>query len=83
MTRKGFALIAALTFAAPMAAHAGKPDEPGGRGDKVNEQREMQQEARGHKNGWGDRVSEAMTESEGGNSDYNLGGYLQNMFGGD
>ena len=65
-------LIAAMCAALP--AVAGQPDNPGEKGQLVNERKDVWQERRGQ-NGWGSRVSE-IAKANKGNSDTNLGSYL-------
>lgn len=69
------ALALALGLGAAAPAAAGQPDNPGEKGQLVNERKDFWEEKRGDPNAWGQRVSEIASAAKG-NSEGNLGGYL-------
>ena len=75
MSIKRTAGMAAIVVFAVAPAFAGAPDEPGERGDLVNDSREYWQGATDDKSGWGQRVSDKANGTVA-NPDGNLGGYL-------
>ncbi len=77
MSKAFTAGIAAIFVFAGAPAFAGAPDNPGERGDLVNDSREYWQ-GRNGKSGWGQRVSDKANGTVP-NPDGNLGGYLDRM----
>lgn len=76
-------LIAAALLGVASPTFAGAPDNPGEKGQKVNEDKAHWQGQPGaDSNAWGQTVSDVATSQEGGNNETNLGGFLSYMAGG-
>lgn len=76
-------LITAALLGAATPAFAGAPDNPGEKGQKVNDDKAHWQGQPGAEpNAWGETVSGVATDQEGGNNETNLGSFLSFMAGG-